>query len=162
MGSVRPALAAVGDHLLAVGPLSIWTAMIATLGAYLAWRGLRISHISAQTVAPHIVAKNNNWSAKCCVYFHIEGPNSGQWKVTKAAVKWPSKSKLCPMTYEVNDHGDQIEVAGPPQGRSISSPVSPLMLEFPPTSPIDLVFTISLKSDPRIKRRCAARIEAID
>lgn len=154
-------IAAVFNSAQGVEPISLWTAIIATVGAYMTWRGLKISHLNAQVAAPHIVARNNNFNQEKCIYFNIEGPSKDQWRVEMVRVKRSSKNQLCRPEYGINDWGEQVQIAAYPQGRSFKFPTSPLVLESLPTSPVELVFTISLKSDPKIKRRCAARIEAI-
>jgi len=142
-------------------PLALWTAVIGTLTLMAVWLNLRISHRTAQGNAPHIVAKIEGPQRRRRIQFCIDGPNKDNWKVEKAALKWWSKNQFCRPIIEQDEYGEEIQIGAEPQGRSIRSPSSPLILAELPASSFDVFFTISLKSDPKIKRRCAARIDAI-
>lgn len=142
-------------------PVKIWTAAIATVTLIIVWRTWRLNYVNAQLNAPHIVARINNTQAKHCVYFNLDGPGKEQWSIVKAELGRSIRNKLCRPGSSQDEYGEEVQIAAHPQGRSMNWPTSPLILAETPSSSIDITFIISLKSDPKIRRRCVVRIEPL-
>ena len=134
--------------------VAVYGAVSGTLGSLIAWRAYALAKRTAVLDGPHIEVSGSSADHPEWIYYSLGGPRADQWTVTRAELMWAGDIQICRKDMQYDSYGELVIAVTHPQGRILENPDSPIVLSGSPRPSSELIFTLRLKANLQITRRC--------
>lgn len=134
--------------------VGLYGALSGTLAGLIAWRAYALAKRTAILDGPHIEISHLSADRPEWIYYHIAGPRAEQWEVARVELMWARDIQICRKEMALDSFGEMLIASVQPQGRVLDNPDTPVVLSGMPTPSAQIIFTLRLKADLNIVRRC--------